>query len=62
MAGPRRWRHCTHCGYIGAAGTFSSTYGANYKEDKPAMRTCPKCGRRGRTDEFPIVPQPREVS
>ena len=62
MAGPRRWRTCLECGYVGAAGTFTSTYGVNYKADKPAIRTCPNCGFKAKTDEFPVVERPQEVS
>lgn len=58
MAGVRRWRHCTKCGHVGAAGSFTSTYGANYQADKPALRTCPRCGRKAKTDEFPVVARP----
>ena len=61
MPGPRRWRTCLECGYIGAAGTFASSHGANYQDGKPAVRTCPNCRFRAKTDEFPVVERPQEV-
>ena len=51
-----RWRRCESCRTVSPAGDFrvAQSYESGWTTGR-MLRRCPRCGVRGRTQDFPVV-------
>lgn len=57
MSGPRVYRTCRKCGFVGGGGEFKilNFKRQHWAEKGVSLRRCPECGNTAQTRFFPVV-------